>query len=52
MKYGISGGLDSNHPEAHGLLSEEEEMLVPYEGWYEEARGFDANQRYQVQAKY
>ena len=50
MEYGISGGLDSNSPEAQGLLSEEEEMLVPYEeGWYEEAQGFYANQRYQFQ---
>lgn len=32
MKYGISGGLDSNHPEAQGLLSREEKLLVPYEG--------------------
>ena len=29
MEYGISGGLDSNSPEAQGLLSGEEEMLVP-----------------------
>ena len=46
MDYGISHGLGSNSPEAQGLLSGEEEMLVPYEGWYEEARGFYANQRY------
>ena len=49
MEYGISGGLDSNSPEAQGLLSGEEEMLVPDEGWYEEAQGFYANQRYQFQ---
>ncbi len=47
MEYGISGGLDSNSPEAQGLLSGEEEMLVPYEGWYEKAPEFYANQRYQ-----
>lgn len=47
MDYGSSRGLGSNSPEAQGLLSGEEEMLVPYEGWYEEARSFYANQRYQ-----
>ena len=46
MEYVTRTGLDGNSPEAQGLLSGEEEMLVPYEGWYEEAREFYANQRY------
>ena len=47
IEYATRTGLDSNDPEVHGLLSGEEEMLVPYKGWYEEAQGFYANQRYQ-----
>ena len=46
MDYGSRIGLNSSSPGAQGLLSREEEMLVPYEDWYEEARGFYANQHY------
>ena len=47
MEYTTSTGLSSRSEMGKALLSGEEEMLVPYEGWYEEAQGFYANQRYQ-----
>ena len=47
MEYTTSTGLSSRSEMGKALLSGEEEMLVPYEGWYEEAREFYANQRYQ-----
>ena len=46
MDYGSRTGLKSSSPEAQGLLSGEEEILVPYEGWYEEAQNSYANQHY------
>ena len=46
MEYTTSTGLSSRSEMGKALLSGEEEMLVPYEGWYEEAQGFYANQRY------
>ena len=47
MEYATSTGLSSRSEMGKALLSGEEEILVPYEGWYEEAREFYANQRYQ-----
>ena len=47
MEYTTSTGLSSRSEMGKALLSGKEEMLVPYEGWYEEAQGFYANQRYQ-----
>ena len=38
MDYGSSHGMSSGSKYGRALLSGEEEMLVPYEGWYEEAR--------------
>ena len=47
MGYGIKRGLSHRDEMGKALLSGEEEMLVPYESWYEEAQTFYANQRYQ-----
>ena len=52
MEYAIVGGLNSRNPEAKGLLSGEEELLVPYVGWTEEHAKMEGLQLAQFQTSY
>lgn len=52
MSYAIVGGLNSRNPEARGLLSGEEELLVPYVGWTEEHAMMEGVQSKQFQTSY
>ena len=46
MDYGSSHGMSSGSEYGRALLSGEEEILVPYECWYEEAQSSYDNQHY------
>jgi len=52
MEYAIVSGMNSTNPEAAGVLSGEEELLVPYVGWTEEHAMMEGEQRRQFQTSY
>lgn len=47
MHYALVGIIHPSNPEAKGLIAGEEEMLTPYEGWYQQAKDYWDEQRYQ-----
>lgn len=52
MPYGGVSGMADNSAEAQGLLSGEEELLVPYVGWNEQSENYHGTQNRQFQASY
>ena len=47
MDYALEAGINRYGEEAKGLIAGEEEMLTPYEGWYQQAKDYRDEQRYQ-----
>ncbi len=47
MDYALEAGINRYGEEAKGLIAGEEEMLTPYEGWYQQAKDYWDEQRYQ-----
>lgn len=52
MPYGGVSGMADNSAEAQGLLTGEEELLVPYVGWNEQSENYHGTQKRQFQASY